>query len=48
MTGRRHPKNRDPGAPQEKEIFKRGGQDVGTPRVKGAGHKKKTADKWNQ
>ena len=42
-------KNKDTKAPQEREIFKQGApQDVVDPRAKNSGHKKKTADKWNQ
>jgi len=31
-----------------KKIDKQSSQDVASARVKGSGHKKKTADKWNQ
>lgn len=31
-----------------KKIAKRPSQDVANTRAKGSGHKKKTADKWNQ
>ena len=49
MPERHYPKNRDPKAPQEREVFKKGApQDVASVRAKNSGHKKKTADKWNQ
>jgi hypothetical protein len=49
MTERRHPKQRDTKAPQEQEVFKKGSpQDVASVRAKNSGHKKKTADTWNQ
>jgi hypothetical protein len=30
------------------EVFRRGPQDVASTRAKSSGHKKKTADNWNQ
>jgi hypothetical protein len=43
------PKHPNTKTPREREAFKkRAPQDVPDPRVKGSGHKKKTADKWNQ
>ena len=49
MADKRVPKHRDPKAPQERELFKKGStQDVASVRAKNSGHKKKTADKWNQ
>ena len=42
-------KHKETKAPREREIFKKGApQDVADPRTKNSGHKKKTADKWNQ
>jgi hypothetical protein len=49
MPKQRHPKNQDTKAPQEREMLKKGGpQDEASVRAKSSGHKKKTADKWNQ
>lgn len=47
---RRHP-DRPPdqqAPPQRQEVFRQGPQDVTDPRAKNSGHKKKTADNWNQ
>ena len=38
----------DPQAPKQDEVFKKGTQDVSSVRAKNSGHKKVTADKWNQ
>jgi hypothetical protein len=49
MPERQYPKHRDTKSPQEKDVFKKGSpQDVTSVRAKNSGHKKKTADKWNQ
>jgi hypothetical protein len=43
------PKHSEQKTPQERALFKKGKiADVPDPRAKGSGHKKKTADKWNQ
>ena len=49
MPDERQPKHRGTKAPQERDVFKKGSpQDVASVRAKNSGHKKKTADKWNQ
>jgi hypothetical protein len=51
---RRHPQPRDVPPPQEQappnteQVLREGAQDVTSVRAKNSGHKKKTADKWNQ
>jgi hypothetical protein len=47
---RRHPeKNRNTKAPQEREIYdEKRPEDEASVRAKSTGHKKVTADKWNQ
>jgi hypothetical protein len=43
------PKSNVPRKPEvPKKIDKQASQDVASTRAKGSGHKKKTADKWNQ
>jgi hypothetical protein len=37
-----------PVPPEPEEQLKKGSQDATSPRAKNAGHKKVTADKWNQ
>jgi hypothetical protein len=44
---RRHPEQRPEDAPVTREDTM-ADQDVVDPRTKASGHKKKTADKWNQ
>jgi hypothetical protein len=34
--------------PKRQEVFRQGPQDVASTRAKNSGHKKKTADNWNQ
>ena len=48
--GKRPPQQPEPKAPAKSdEVFKPGTpQDVTSVRAKNTGHKKKTADKWNQ
>ncbi len=48
MTEKRHPKQRDTQAPQQRRLIKRGSADDVSGRTKSSGHGKKTADKWNQ
>ena len=49
MAQRENPKHRGAKTPREPDPFKKGTpQDVTSTRAKNSGHKKKTADKWNQ
>jgi hypothetical protein len=50
---RRHPERDleapdDQAPPRAEQVFRQGPQDVTSVRAKNSGHKKKTADKWNQ
>jgi hypothetical protein len=45
---RRHPEQRTEDTPMASEEQLPTGLDVPDPRLKGSGHKKKTADNWNQ
>jgi hypothetical protein len=45
---RRHPEQRVEDSPLAREEQRPADLDVPDPRLKGSGHKKKTADNWNQ